>query len=58
MRIAQQFIAGKPWEKTPSSPVGTAELFSRPYGTRFDITTYYPAMNCWAIFECPYGTSP
>src|SRR5437868_9286438 len=49
------------------SPVGTAEgfvisnlrseIFSRPYGTHdYFYPDLFPALQCWATFNCPYGT--
>ena len=48
------------------SPVGTTEVkqahvseverLSRPYGTDSWPWTWDPAINRWAIVECPYGT--
>src|ERR1043165_10068986 len=31
-------------------------LFSRPYGTLSFFRTRAPALQCWATFDCPYGT--
>ena len=50
-------------EKASASPVGTTEdplaghPFGRPYGTTDDpFSPVHPAVNCWAIFQRPYGT--
>ena len=66
MKIAQQFTAGIAGAVERVSPVGTTEVkssnvfvlerFSRPYGTDFWSWIRNPAMNRWAIIECPYGT--
>ncbi len=67
MRIAQQFTAGMEESIGSMSPVGTTEVksanvsaverFSRPYGTESLSGIQNPAMNRWAIVECPYGTT-
>ena len=49
------------------SPIGTTEAkqastseverLSRPYGTESRCEAWNPAINRWAIIECPYGTT-
>ncbi len=46
--IAQHFSAGETMAKR-LSPVGTAECFGRPYGTRIFLAQF-PTLKCWAIF--------
>ena len=48
------------WERAVDflipSPEGTTEsvwIFCRPFGTRIDQIDAYPAMNGWAIINCP-----
>ena len=67
MKIAQQFTAGMQACVGQMGPVGTTEVessnvvvlehFSRPYGTELWSWPWNPAMNRWAIVECPYGTA-
>src|SRR5579862_7576705 len=62
LKIAQRFIAGWAETRTPWSPEGTTEplgaiRFSRPSGTGGFAPFGFPAVNCWAIFICPSGTT-
>ena len=67
MKIAQQFTAGMAGVIEPVSPVGTTEQkssnafvferLSRPYRTLSWFRIRNPAINRWAIIECPYGTT-
>ena len=52
VKIAQPFMAGKN-KMDFFSPVGTNELFIRPYGTGILCAFYSPAINGWAIFSSP-----
>jgi hypothetical protein len=69
LTIAQRFIAGLVRQRNPSRPVGTTEasrllkrkrLHARmhstvPTGRRNVIFNRFPALKCWAIFNCPFG---
>ena len=62
LKVARRFIAGLRCGKT-MSPVGTAEGFSRPYGTQSlcyrlptDKSVGYYQMSLWDTFELPAKT--
>jgi len=60
LKVAQRFIAGDEGRTIRDvCPVGTSERFNRPYGTFQGKTVEHgvPAVNCWAIVACPYGTN-
>jgi hypothetical protein len=63
MKIAQHFSAAVASRfRRIASPVGTADI--RPVNDSvvptglgvIRLMTRRPAMNCWAIFGCPFGT--
>ena len=61
LSIAQQALLGSenpvPFSKSRKDDEPNERMFNRPSGTGWNFPFSYPAINCWAIFNCPSGAN-
>jgi hypothetical protein len=53
VKIAQHFSAGEAMREENMSPVGTTEIFNRPYGTQIKFVCLIPSNKLLGYYQKP-----